>query len=190
MNPIVNFFRMSDSSREDWSLVNSAVMAYEDYYSCRILEMFSRLRGVNFAHPVDMYEHGLQTATRALRDGADEEMVVVALLHDVGEVLCPENHAAMTAEWLRPYISDNNYWLVKYHGLFQGYYYLHHFNQDQNARDHHSDHSMYQATIDFCEKWDQQAFDPNYDTLPLSEFEPMVHRIFAHKPSMHAVLGF
>ncbi len=189
MNRIVNFSRMSDSSREDWLLVNSAVVEYDKNYSDRILEMFSRLRGVHFAHPVDMYEHGLQTATRALRDGADEEKVVVALLHDVGEVLCPENHAAMTAEWLRPYISENNYWLVKYHGQFQGYYYLHHFNQNKNVRDRHSDHPMYQATIDFCENWDQKAFDPNYDTLPLSTFEPMVHRLFTTKPAMHAVLG-
>ncbi len=179
---IVSFVRMSDSTPEDYELVNETVATYDEGFSSRVLELFSRLRGVNFAHPVDMHEHGLQTASRALRDGADEEMTVVALLHDVGEVLCPENHAAMTAEWLRPYVSEDNYWLVRHHGLFQGYYYLHHFGKDRNARDRHRDHPMYQTTVDFCERWDQRAFDPNYDSLPLSEFEPMVHRVLSGKP--------
>ena len=179
---IVGSVRMSDSTQDDSQLVNAATAEFRAGFSTRILELFSRLRGVNFAQPVDMYEHGLQTATRALRDGADEEATVVALLHDVGEVLCPDNHGAITAEWLRPYISEDNYWLVKHHGLFQGYYYFHHFGEDRNARDRYRDHPMYQRTVDFCERWDQCALDPDYDSLPLSEFEPMVHRFFAREP--------
>ena len=127
-------------------------------------------------------EHSLQSATRAHRDGADEEMVVAALLHDIGDLLSPYNHSEMAAAVLRPYVSEKTYWIVRHHGLFQSYYYAHHSGGDRNARDAYRDHPWYQATVDFCERWDQSSFDPEYDSLPLEFFEPVVKRVFAREP--------
>ena len=128
------------------------------------------------------YGHSLQAATRAYEDGADEEVVVTALLHDIGDPIAPENHSAVAAAILRPYVSDKTYWIVMHHGLFQGYYYLHHFGKDRNARDMYRDTTYYQACVDFCAKYDQCAFDPDFISRPLDFFEPMVLRLFARKP--------
>src|SRR5262249_38419198 len=134
----------------------------------RLLDLFRRCDGISFAHPVSSFRHGLQTATRALRDGADEETVVVALLHDCGEGLSPQNHAEVTAGLLRPYVSEDNWWLVRHHAVFQGYYYFHLIGRDRDERNRYRGHRAFQKTIDFCERWDQCSFDPDYDTLPLS----------------------
>lgn len=152
----------------------------------RALNTVRQLRGVNVGNHIDMYEHSLQTATRAHRDGADEETVVCALLHDVGEMITPVNHGEVAAALLRPYISPKNWWILQHHEVFQAYYY-----QDaaqlsvKNSRERfvHSPH--YDACVTFCEKWDQTAFDPDYESLPLEYFEPMVHRIFARAPYWH-----
>ena len=103
--------------------------------------------------------------------------MVCALLHDIGDYLAPANHSEVAAVMLRPYVSERNYWIVKHHGLFQGYYYFHHYGQDRNARDRLKDHPYYQATVDFCEFYDQPSFDPEYAAEPLSHFEPMVRRV-------------
>ena len=137
------------------------------------------MRGDRLGYQVDRYTHSLQTASRALRDGADEETVVCALLHDIGDVLAPDNHSAVAAAILRPFVGERNHWVVQHHGLFQGYYYFHHRGEDRNARDRYRGHPHYQACVDFCERWDQQSFDPDYPTLPLTRFEPMVRRVFA-----------
>ena len=107
----------------------------------------------------------------------------VALLHDIGDVLGPHNHSQLAAALLRPYVGEKNYWVVKYHGLFQGYYWMEHFDQDKNARDRYKDHPYYQDCVDFCANWDQCSFDPAYPTQPLEHFIPMVERLFARKPS-------
>ena len=128
------------------------------------------------------WEHSLQSATRAHRDGADEETVVAALLHDIGDLLAPHNHSELAAAVLRPYVSERTYWVVRQHGLFQSYYYAHHMGGDRNARDRYIDHPWYQDAVDFCHRWDQSSFDPEYESLPLEFFEPMVRRIFAREP--------
>jgi predicted HD phosphohydrolase len=176
------YTRMDEATAEDFAIVAEREEPYRAAMADRMLELFRASDAIQAGTRVSNYVHGLQTATRALRDGADEEMVVVALLHDVGEGLCVDNHSAVGAELLRPYVSEGNYWLVRHHGLFQGYYYLHFMGQDRNARDRHRGHPMYQATVDFCARWDQCSFDPGYDTLPLATFEPMVRRVFARKP--------
>ena len=125
---------------------------------------------------VTVYEHSLQAATRAHNDGEDEEMIVVALLHDIADQLSPYNHDDVGAEILRPYISDNHYWMLKHHGIFQ----LFHINKgthQSNVRDQYRDHPAYKQTVRFCAKYDQTAFDPDYASLPLSFFEPMVARV-------------
>ncbi|MDH3970240.1 MAG: HD domain-containing protein, partial [Rhodospirillales bacterium] len=136
-------------------------------------------------YKIDRYRHSLQTATRALRDGADEETVVVALLHDIGDPIAPENHSEVAAAILRPFISEDNYWLLKHHGVFQGYYYFDKIGRDRDARERFRGHPCYEKTVMFCERWDQTSFNPDYDTLPLETFEPMVRRIFAREPRGH-----
>ena len=103
--------------------------------------------------------------------------MVCALLHDLGDVIAPDNHSEVIASILRPYISEKNHWVLKHHGLFQGYYYFHHIGGDRNARERYEDHPFYQDCVDFCEKWDQTSFDPDYPTLPLEYFEPMVRKV-------------
>ncbi len=179
----VSFTRMDQGTAEDYAFVDRLIAAHKEAtLADNILGLLRQMQGPTLGYKIDRYQHSLQTATRALRDGADEETVVVALLHDIGDVIAPDNHSDLAAAVLRPYVSEENHWLVKYHGLFQGYYYFHYQGQDRNARDRYRDHPCYQMTVDFCERWDQTSFDPDYDTLPLETFEPMVRRIFAREP--------
>ena len=107
---------------------------------------------------------------------------MVALLHDIGDILAPHNHSQFAASVLRPYVSEENHWLVLHHGIFQGYYFFHHLGQDRDARDRFRGHPCFEMTADFCERWDQVSFDPDYDSAPLETFEPMVRRLFARSP--------
>jgi predicted HD phosphohydrolase len=131
---------------------------------------------------VDRYAHSLQTATRCLRDGSDNETVVCALLHDIGDVLAPENHAELAASILRPYVSEQNWWVIKHHDIFQGYYYFHYLEKDRRLRDHYRTSPYFGACVRFCQRWDQVSFDPEYPTEPLDTFLPMVREVFARKP--------
>lgn len=179
---VVGFTRMDRSVKRDWEIVAASEAEHCRGSLDRLLDLFRRCDTVSFAHRVTSYVHGRQTATRALRDGADDEMVAVALLHDMGEVISAENHSEVSAALLRPYISEENYWLVRHHSVFQGYYYLHHLGRDRNARERWRGHPAFAKTAAFCERWDQCSFDPDYDTLPLAAFEPMLRRVFAHGP--------
>ena len=180
----VSYTRMDQGTAEDYELVGRMIEAHKQaHLADAVLGLLKAMEGPRLGLQIDRYQHSLQTATRARRDGADEEMQVVALLHDIGDVVAPDNHSELAAAVLRPYVSEENYWLVKHHGLFQGYYYFHLTGAgDRNARDRFKDHPAYQATVDFCERWDQTSFDPDYDTLPLAFFEPMVRRVFARPP--------
>lgn len=178
----VSFTRMEDGTREEYELLTRLETAYANGVGERVLTYFRGLDQTLEGYTVTRQQHGLQTATRAYRDGADEEMVVAALLHDIGDALASCNHGEFAAAILRPYVSGETYWIVRHHGIFQAYYYAHHLGGDRDARDRFKDHPCYQATVDFCDKWDQTSFDPDYDTLPLEHFEPMVRRIFAREP--------
>ena len=139
-------------------------------------------------YPVTRLEHGLQSATRALADGADTDWIVSALLHDIGDGLAPQNHDRFAAEIIRPFVRDECTWVVENHGLFQFYYYGHHLGRDRNARERFKDHPGYQTCVDFCERWDQSSFDPDYDSRPLDYFAPLVEEVFARKPFDEDVL--
>jgi predicted HD phosphohydrolase len=121
----------------------------------------------------------LQTATRAHRDGARVDMVVAALFHDIGDILAPANHSELAASILQPYLDEESTWVVRHHGVFQGYHYWDKIGLDPNTRDRYRDSPFFDAASHFCGEWDQVAFDPTYDTLPLSFFEPMVREVFA-----------
>ncbi len=178
----VSFTSMAAGTKEDYELLERLEAEFAASTADRVLEQLRGLAGSLGGYKVDRLEHSLQSATRAYRDDADEEMVVAALLHDIGDLLSPHNHSALAAEVLRPYVSERTYWIVRQHGLFQSYYYAHHFGNDRNSRDRYIDHEWYQDTVDFCERWDQSSFDPEYESLPLEFFEPMVRRIFAREP--------
>ena len=124
----------------------------------------------------------MQSATRALHAGESEEMIVAALLHDIGDELAPMNHSEYAASILKPYVSEKTHWIVEKHGEFQAYYYAHHLGGNRNKRDKYKGHKYFDACVNFCEKYDQCSFDPNYESYPLEKFEPMVRNIFARKP--------
>jgi predicted HD phosphohydrolase len=178
----VSFTRMEDGTREEYTYVTELEATYASNIADRVLDYFRGLDQTLEGYAITRQQHGLQTATRALRDGADEEVVVAALLHDIGDALASNNHGEFAASILRPYVSAETYWIVKHHGIFQAYYYAHHLGGDRDARDRYKDHPCYQATVDFCHKWDQTSFDPDYDSMTLEEFEPMVRRVFAREP--------
>lgn len=178
----VSFRAMSDGTAEDYALLREHEERHQRGLAERILEHLALLKHGVSGYQVSRYEHSLQTATRAHRDGADEETVVCALLHDIGDVLAPHNHSQFAAAVLRPYVSEKNHWVVAHHGLFQGYYYFHHIGQDRNARERYRHHRYFDDCVRFCERWDQTSFDPDYDTLPVEFFAPMVRRLFAREP--------
>jgi len=178
----VNFTRMADGSAEEYRFLDAIEQSFVASTADRVLAQLEQLRGSLGGYRIDRYQHSLQSASRAYRDAASEEMVVAAMLHDIGDTLAPCNHGELAAAVIRPYVSDETYWIIKHHGIFQAYYYAHHLGGDRDARDRYRDHPCYQATVDFCERWDQSSFDPDYETLSIEIFEPMVRRIFARQP--------
>tara|TARA_B100001250_G_scaffold406225_1_gene424909 strand:+ start:42 stop:569 length:528 start_codon:yes stop_codon:yes gene_type:complete len=173
---------MKQGSKEDYDLLSKFEKEYADKLPDRILEALLNLGDSMEGYQVSRLEHSLQSATRAERDGADEEMIVATLLHDIGDSLAPFNHSQLVASVLRPYVSEKVYWIMLHHGLFQEYYYAHHIGRDRNARDKFKDHQYYQDAVDFCEKWDQKSFDPDYNSFPLEHFEPMIRNLFSKEP--------
>jgi len=176
------FIEMKHGSKEDYLLLEKHEKKYIQNTADRIVKFMDGLNSTLEGYQISRLEHSLQTATRALNDKADDEMVVAALLHDMGDELAPLNHSEYAAAVLKPYVSEKTHWIIEKHGEFQMYYYAHHLGGNKNQRDKYKGHKYYQDTVDFCEYWDQKSFDPNYKSLPLKEFEPMVKKIFSKKP--------
>lgn len=178
----VAFTSMAEGTREDYELLERLEARFAAGAADRVLAQLRGLADSLSGYRVDRLEHSRQCATRAYRDSASEEMVVAALLHEVGDLLSPHNHSELAAAVLRPYVSERAYWIVRHHGLFQSYYYAHHTGGDRHARDAYREHPWYQDAVDFCHRWDQPSFDPDYPSLSLDFFAPMVRRIFARVP--------
>ncbi|MCX7055795.1 MAG: HD domain-containing protein [Proteobacteria bacterium] len=178
MSFTASFRQMKDGTRADYEMLAALEHEYALALPERILASLKKLDGGLQGYPVSRYTHSLQSATRALRDGADDELVVAALLHDIGDDLSPYNHAAIAAAILRPYVRAEVTWIVEQHALFQSYYYAHHHDRSRNGRDRYKDHPWFEACVNFCERWDQASFDPEYPTEPLERFEPLVRAIF------------
>ena len=168
-----------ESTQEDWKLISANARDFNQGLAKRVIEHLRLLDGDFGGFPVDRLEHSLQTATRAHRDGRDEEYVVCALIHDIGDTLGSYNHPDIAAAILKPFVSEKNHWMVAHHGIFQGYYFFEHLGLDKNLRDQFKDSPHYQYCAEFCHKYDQAAFDPDYASEPLEFFEPMVERVFA-----------
>jgi predicted HD phosphohydrolase len=173
----VSYTRMADMTEHDAWLLEEDTQELLRTYPGRLLQAVAALREFQGPLKVTRLEHSLQTATRAHRAGQDEEYVVCALMHDIGDILMPANHAELGATILKPYISEANHWIMDKHGVFQGYYFFHHIGLDRDMREQFRGHPHFEACAQFCHLYDQSSFDPGYDTMPLSAFEPMLRRV-------------
>ena len=178
----VSFKEMKKGTKEDYLLLDSHEQEFIQKTPDRIINFLSTMKKTLEGYQISRLDHSLQTATRALNDGANDEMIVAALLHDIGDELAPLNHAEYAAAVLKPYVSEKTHWIIEKHGIFQMYYYAHHLGGNKNARDKYKGHKYFQATVDFCEKWDQKSFDPSFKSLKLKDFEPYVRKVFGRTP--------
>ena len=178
----VKFTEMKYGTKEDYLLLEEHEKKYIEGTADRLIKFMSSLNSTLEGYQVSRLEHSLQTATRALNDKADDEMIVASLLHDIGDELAPLNHSEYAAAVLKPYVSEKTHWVIEKHGEFQMYYYAHHLGGNKNQREKYKGHKYYQDTINFCENWDQKSFDPNFKSLNLKSFEPLVKKIFSRKP--------
>lgn len=184
-NSTRSFKRMDESTADQWAVIGVETAQSQGRVAERVLGMLRSLAEVTDGFAVDQLTHSLQTATRAERAGADDEVVIASLCHDIGKAVSVPNHPAIAAEILRPYVSDEVSWMIEVHQDFQGRHYYHHFGGDPNKREQYRDHPAYALAGRFADEWDQAAFDPDYDTLPLEHFEPRVRELFA-KPRFFA----
>ena len=176
----VSFTQMKDGTKEDYELLEKLEKPYLALTADRVMDELRRQGEVSLeGYRITRLEHGLQSGTRAFREGADIDWVVGALLHDIGDGLAPQNHDRFSAEVIRPFVRDEVAWTVEHHGIFQMFYYGHHYGWDKDARDRFKGHPCWQSCADFCERWDQSSFDPDYDYEPLEFFEPMLRRVFS-----------
>jgi len=185
----VSFRQMKDGTEAEYLFLNRLEHEYIARLPDRLLDALRALNEGLSGYRVTRLEHSLQTATRAEADGADEEMVAGALIHDLGDALAPENHSNYAAEIIRPYVRAEVTWVIEHHGVFQKLYYARFFGEDPELRAAYRDHPWYESCVRFCERWDQAAFDPDYPTRPLEHFEPLVRRIFSRRAFDPAVLG-
>lgn len=179
----VSFTQMKDGTAEDYLLLQRFEDEFCDKTADRLLAELRRQQDDTLeGYRITRLEHALQSATRAMRDNADDDWVVATLLHDIADGLAPRNHDRAAAEILRPYIREDVCWVIEHHGLFQTFYYGHFYGWDRNAREQYRDHAHYQITVDFCERWDQSSFDEHYASEPLETFIPALRRVFNRKP--------
>ena len=174
-----SFHAMTDGTPEQWAEIARHAVAFRAELPDRLLDQLKMLAGGLDGYAVNRLEHRLQTASRAHRDGRDEEYVVCALLHDIGDLMGPANHAEIGAVILRPFVSEENHWMLDKHGIFQGYYFFHHLGLDRDLREQFRGHPHFSHCAAFCHQYDQVSFDPNYDSMPLEAFEPMLRRVLA-----------
>ena len=179
MDKQATFSEMKYGTAEDYAIIAEQGSKHASELPNRIMDHLNLLKGGTGGFAVDRFTHSIQTASRAHRDGKDEEYVVCALLHDIGDSISSANHADLAATMLEPFVSEKNFWIVKHHGIFQGYYFFEHMGLDKNMRDQFKDHEYWNDCAEFCAKYDQNSFDPEYESLPIEEFIPMVHNVFA-----------
>lgn len=181
-----SFTAFTNATADDWQKIVAANSVFAKSHVDRIVTHLNLLKGDCGGFPIDRLEHSLQTATRAHRAGMDEEYVVCALIHDIGDSLGVFNHPDIAAAILKPFVSENNLWMVQNHGIFQGYYFWDHIGLDKNARDQFRGHPAFEYTAQFCHLYDQPAFDGAYESMPLDAFIPMMHRVMGRpKQSMY-----
>ncbi|MDQ1477222.1 MAG: hypothetical protein QOE62_2451 [Actinomycetota bacterium] len=176
------FTRMDESTAEQWAVIGKETFEHQDRVAESVLAMLRSLASITDGFAVDQLTHSLQTATRAERAGADEEVVFASLLHDIGKAVSVPNHPEIAAAIIKPYVGADTYNMIRAHQDFQGRHYYHHFGGDPDARAKYEGEPWFDLAARFADDWDQVAFDPDYDTLPLEHFEPLV-RVRCAKPS-------
>jgi predicted HD phosphohydrolase len=172
------FTRLQDSTKEDFEIILPHEIAYASGLADRILSHLKLLDGDPAGYPVNRYKHSLQSATLAKRDGRDDEYVVCALLHDMGDIIGSYNHADIAASVLSPFVREENLWMVQNHGILQAYHFFHHIGLDRNLRNALRSHPHYKHTGEFVDLYDNPAFDPAMQDLPLEAFAPLVRKLF------------
>ena len=172
------FHAMTEGTQSDWDIIRGEALIHSPQGGKRVLDHLRLLDGDVGGYPVDRLTHSLQTATRAYRDGRSESYIVMALLHDIGDTLGAYNHPDIAAAIIKPFVSEEEHWICEQHGIFQGYYFFEYLGLDKDMREQYRGHPHFEACADFCAKYDQNSFDPNYDTAPLEFFEPMVMKLF------------
>ncbi len=175
----VRFTRMEEGTREEYAFLDALEDQFKHALPERLMQALAGLEHSLSGYRISRLEHCLQGATRALRAGESDDYVAAVLLHDIGDELAPYSHSEMAAAILRPFVSDELYWVVKHHGVFQMYYYAHHCGGDRHARDQFKDHPYYAAAVKFCHNYDQNCFDPDYPSESLDFFRPLLERVFA-----------
>ena len=175
------FKSFQESTKEEWAEIMVCLQETQSHVADRVLEQLRMLESDFGGFPVNRLEHCLQTASRAERDGRDDEYVLCALLHDIGDNLAPFNHPDIAAGIVKPIVSEKNWWMTKHHGIFQGYYFWHHIGLDRNARDAHADSPFYGYTEEFCALYDSVAFDTDYKSFDLAPYEPLIRDAFRPK---------
>jgi len=175
----VEFTRMDKGSVEDYQLLHTLEQQYIAKLPDRILHALEGLDNRLSGYKITSLEHVLQTATRAEKAGADDEMVVAALIHDIGDDLAPENHSQMAAAIIRPYVREQVTWILEMHGIFQMAYYADMLGLNPDERERYRGHKWFDEAERFCRDWDQLSFDPDYKSYPLSHFEDRVRAIFS-----------
>ncbi|HWC87425.1 MAG TPA: HD domain-containing protein [Solirubrobacteraceae bacterium] len=189
MHQKVSFAHMSEGSAEDFALCAADLEEDARRLPDRLLAAVAALAQFDGCLQVTRLEHSLQSATRAYEDGREPEYVVAALVHDIGDQLAPFSHGEMVAAILRPYVPERMCWIIEHHPLFQTYYYAHHFGGDRDAREAFRDHPHYDDCREFCERYDQNCFDPDFRSRPLEFFAPMVHQVFGRAPKKADMAG-
>ena len=185
----VDFTQMKDGTKEEYEVLAEHEKSYAVLTVDRVLaEMRRQGEDSISGYKITRLEHGLQSATRAYNEKADIDWVVGALLHDIGDGLAPQNHDRFSAEVIRPFVREEVTWVVEHHGIFQMLYFAHHYGWDKDARDQFKDHRCFEPCAEFCERWDQASFDPDYPTNDLEFFEPMLREVFARKAYDPAVV--
>ena len=172
------FHAMTEGTQADWDIIRGEAAIHSPQGGKRVLDHLRLLDGDVGGYPVDRLTHSLQTATRAHRDGRSDSYVVMALLHDIGDTLGAYNHPDIAAAIMKPFVTEEEHWICQQHGIFQGVYFFDYLGLDKNMREQYRGHEHFQACADFCANYDQNSFDPHYDSAPLSFFEPMVMKLF------------
>lgn len=178
----VSFTRMQDGTAADYELLEDLEKEYAKGLPARIEATLDNLKNSFSGYKVTRLEHSLQSATRAHRDGRSVDYVVAALIHDIGDELAPFSHSEMAASIIRPYVSEKLYWIIKTHGVFQMYYYGDQCGMDKNTRDRFRDNPWFDDAVEFCEKYDENCFDPEYQSESLAFFRPMLEAVFTREP--------
>lgn len=177
-----SFTAMENGTKPQWEYIAKSINHYNEGFVDRVVDTLKELEDDSSGFAVNRLEHSLQSATRCYRDNKDTELVVCALIHDIGDMLAPYNHDKFAAAMLQPFVSEKYHWMVEHHGVFQGYYFFDYLGLDKNMRDQYADHEYYDLTQDFCHNYDQNCFDPTFKSMKLEEFRPALDEIMGQGP--------